>query len=223
MVAPETPVYGFQLERRDQPPGHSLRVNDNFSPDTLGEQVETELIRIEDDIVEAKNEYTLHGWQDLVRGQPVTNGALFTFGAVTWDLLRVTVRTGALSGQGDVLIRINGDDTADLHQRGRVFRRMSDGNTVGATSPSGTAWFVGVVANSSIAEALLSIDNDQRVSMIGWAMKNATDLADRYISESMGTLSGNRTVDSIEVFLTDAAQPGSFRVWVEGHRRYPDD
>lgn len=50
MSQPSTPIYGFPLERLNQPPGHTLRTDDTFSPTTLGEAVETEIARMDNEV-----------------------------------------------------------------------------------------------------------------------------------------------------------------------------
>lgn len=137
---PFTPVYGFHFEDADDQPGVSLTGGSVGTELILAEQVENEIQRVEGDIgnvedrvtaVEARLDLleagtTQPGWTPIASGSAgstasfiidLTNGGRFLDGA--FEMYRLQMRYDLDGGSGNVLMRVNSDDSA-IYRSGLV-------------------------------------------------------------------------------------------------------
>src|SRR5690606_18584353 len=118
---PQTPVYGLPFEAPGDLPGRTLDGAGGTSP-ILAEQVEDELARIDDDVVDLQDQIddiNATGWQDLTPagGTTITGNTTFAIPSSDFDIIRIYLR-GSLDAEGFIGLRVNNDNTANLHRRG---------------------------------------------------------------------------------------------------------
>jgi len=222
---PLTPVYGLPYEASGDQPLHSLTGGSSGTEPILAEAVETELARL-DNLISALqaqiDALKSRGWHDITPAGGVIiegNTTIQVPAADTYDMIRVYAR-GSLNGDGFLSMRINADNTADLHRRMRITFDPNAGTIQVGSSTSGTVWLAFPWSNTAncTAEALLmNTDIPAALSYQAFSTNPRGASDERTMSLTGGDLGFNRTLSSIQ-FVGTNATINRVRIWIEGHR-----
>src|SRR5690606_18898524 len=225
-LMPQTPTYGLPFEHpRDDLPGYTLDGGPAGDQPILAEAVETELARLDNQISALQAQIDAlksRGWQDITPAGGVIideNTTIQVPAAGTYDMIRVYAR-GSLNGTGFLSMRINADNSTDLHRRIRVTFNPSDGTIQASTSDAGSVWLAfpwSDTANCTAEALLMNTDIPSALSFQAFATNPRGTAAERRMSLSGGYLRFNRTLSST-TFVATNTTINSVRIWIEGHR-----
>jgi len=223
---PQTPTYGLPFEHpRDDLPGYTLDGGPAGDQPILAEAVETELARLDNQISALQAQIDAlksRGWQDITPAGGVIieeNTTIQVPAADTYDMIRVYAR-GSLNGDGFLSMRINADNTTDLHRRMRITFDPSAGTIQIGSSTSGNVWLAFPWSNTAncTAEALLmNTDIPSALSYQAFSTNPRGASNERRMSLTGGDLGFNRTLSSIQ-FVGTNTTINQVRIWIEGHR-----
>lgn len=223
-----TTTYDWPLERKGEPPGHTLRVDDAFSPTTLGEAIDQEVKRVEGVISDLEASLaTRPGWHTIASLNLSSNGTpSVDIPSGTYDMIRINA-TGAITGGGEnVAIRVNGDSTADLYRFSWYVIDPSvpgfDGNNADVIAniwPIGK-WGTNLTCNVECTIYKTIGNNNLSFRSKSWQGGTGTSALDH--GHFGGNLASPRLLSSIQFLGTNGLSISSgTEITVEGHRPIP--
>jgi hypothetical protein len=159
------------------------------------------------------------GWQPIDSGSPsAATSFSVTIPASTYRIVRIHIWGTLATGVEELTARVNNDSTAGLHQYalGRV---EGDSSAVGAVNTSRTEWHIGWVTGTAFAIFDLWIYAADASSQCPFRSEagnyHATGDSAR-LSKSVGRLSANRTLSSVQIIPTASSFTGGYVA--EGYR-----
>lgn len=166
----------------------------------------------------------VRGWQPITAGVisvntvvDLTDGGRFPAG--TFSQIRLTFDGNMNSDSADLLLRVNADGSAGLHQNGMVTRGYTDWADPEAAiyHNSGTTLWRVAQWHTTDCTAVVTIFGtaaSRHCPFRGWGARLSGTSGSHRESVSSGRLTANRLIDSIEV----RGDINSLLFWAEGYR-----